>query len=175
MSAHLDDKQLQMAAEGLLDKPLLEQAREHLQGCERCRQAVANYQALFSQLNAVPLVEAPSALADAVIAAYERSTEPIANLWSDRKLLLAFALANVVLVLTILWTIGVQGPVNLLTSWAVGLKELVIAAIYMLPAVEAVWTAMSHGGIIFVLALAALLVAIVAALRQTMKFTEETS
>lgn len=175
MSAHLDDKQLQMAAEGHPDKPLLARVQEHLEGCERCRQAVVSYQALFSQLNAVPLVEAPAALADAVIAAYERSAEPIANLWSDRKLLLAFALANVVLGLTILWTIGVQGPVTLLTGWAVGLKELVITTIYMIPAIEAVWTAMAHGGIVFVLALAALLVAVVAALRQTMKFTEETS
>ena len=172
---HPDDAQLQRVAEGLVEGDELARIERHLQGCPTCSAAVDGYGALFAQLNAVPVVEAPAVVAESVIAAYRRTREPIHALWSDRKLLVAFALTNVVLLLTMATTIGIHGPVALLGEWAVGLKDLLLSALELTVIVEALWTGIAHGGILAVAALALLLVTTVAALRQTLGLSEETS
>jgi len=174
-SDHPDDAQLQLVAEGLVEGEELARIERHLEDCPTCRAAVAGYGSLFEQLNAVPVVEAPAAVADSVLAAYHRTREPIHALWSDRKLLVAFGLANVVLFLTVTTSIVVHGPVDLIGEWAVGLKDLLLSALELSVIVEALWTGIAHGGILAVAALALLLVTTVAALRQTLGLSEETS
>ncbi len=173
MSTHPDDGLLQLAAEGLLaddERPAVE---AHLADCHRCRRAVEGYRELMGQLNAVPVVQAPAALAEAVLLAYERSTGPVASLWSDGRLLVAFAAANALLLASLAGAVGLQGPLNLLTGWALGLKEMLLVAIRLAPAVEAIWIAMAHGGIAVVVAIALLLLANVAVLRRTLRLSEE--
>jgi len=172
---HPDDAQLQLAAEGMLEGEELAGIERHVDGCEACSAAVAGYRSLFEQLNAVPVVEAPAAVAESVIAAYRRTREPVHALWSDRKLLIAFALANAVLLLTMATAIGIQGPVDLLAEWAVASKDLLLSAMELTVIAEALWTGIAHGGILAVAALALLLVTTVAALRQTVGVPEETS
>lgn len=172
---HPDDAQLQLVAEGLVEGDELAHIERHLQGCPTCSAAVDGYGALFAQLNAVPMVEAPAAVAESVIAAYHRTREPIHALWSDRKLLVAFALTNVALLLATAATIGIHGPIDLLGEWAVGLKELLLSALELTVVVEALWTGIAHGGILAIAALALALVTTVAALRQTLGLSEETS
>ena len=175
MSRHLDDRTLQQLAEGLLgDDAALAEAERHVAECPACAAAADGYRALISDLNQIPGVEAPVAMADAVLSAYERVTEPVPALWSDRKLLVAFAMFNALLLLIIGGVIGLSGPVELLSAWALGFKDLAISAVQLFPAAEAIWTAMSHGGMVLVLALALMLVGTVAALRHTVMIVEET-
>ena len=170
---HPGDDVLQLAAEGLLDGARQRAMDEHIASCPRCTAEVASYRSLMGQLNAVPVAVAPAALAEAVLAAYERTTEPVAALWSDRKLLIAAALTNVLLVGAVIATVGVSGPVDLLSDWAITFKNLLLTVLDLLPAVEAIWTAMAHGGILVVAALALALMGTVAALRRTLDIAEE--
>ncbi len=173
MSPHLDDTLLQLAAEGLLDDAQRPEVEAHLAGCGRCAATVEGYRDLLTQLNAVPVIEAPTALADAVLEAYQRTSQPMAALWSDRKLFIAFALSNVLLAVLATTAIGLQGPLNLITELSVGLKDMVLSAVRLLPVAEAIWTGMAHGGLVVVVALALMLVTTVAALRRTVNLPEE--
>jgi anti-sigma factor RsiW len=173
MSPHPDDTRLQLAAEGLLDDDDAGQIEEHLEGCGRCREVVESYLDLLTQLNAVPVAEAPAALADAVLEAYHRTSQPMAALWSDRKLFIAFALCNVLLTVIATTAIGLQGPLNLITELALGIKDLVVSAVRLLPVAEAIWTGMAHGGLVVVVGIALMLVTTVAALRRTVNIPEE--
>lgn len=175
MSTHLEDATLQQLAEApLQDAGAQAAAERHLAECPRCAAALEGYRALFSDLNQVPVVEAPAAMAEAVLSAYERAAQPIPALWSDRKLLIAFALFNLMLLAVIGGVIGLSGPLDLISSWALGLGDVAVSVTQLLPAVKAIWTAMAHGGMVLVLALALMLVATVAALRRTVMTVEET-
>jgi hypothetical protein len=175
MTNHLDDRLLQLAAEETLGDHERLEVQRHLTDCGLCRAAVESYREIIGQLNAVPVAHAPAAMVDAVMEAYHRSTQPVAALWTDRRLLVAFTAANAVLLLSVVGAIGLHGPLDLLTTWALGLKELLLTGISLVPAVEAIWTAMAHGGIAVVMAIALLLLANVAVLRQTLKLSEEMS
>jgi len=171
---HPDDRTLQLAAEGLLEADALARVDDHAAGCARCAEALASYGNLLTQLNAVPVAEAPAALAEAVLAAYERGTAPVSALWSDRKLLVAAALTNVLLVALVVTRIGVHGPVDWVGDTAIALKNTLLTVLGLLPAIEAVWTVMAHGGIALVAALAIALLGTVAALRHTLRLAEDT-
>jgi anti-sigma factor RsiW len=175
VTRHLDDTQYQLAAEGSLDEAERGWVEDHLATCDHCRRAVEGYQDLLSQLNAVPVAEAPSVMAESVMMAYRRTSEPIHALWSDRKLLIAAALSNAVLLGVVLVTVGVQGPLNLFGDWAIGIKDMLLSALTLVPVVKAIWTGMAHGGIAVFVVLAVALVTVVAALRQTLGMSEETS
>ena len=172
---HPDDALLQLAAEGLLDEDEQHRMERHIATCPACAATVQGYTELFGQLNAVPLVEAPVAVAETVMAAYRRRSDPIAAFWSDRKLLIAFALFIGVLLTIGITAIGIQGPLTLMKQWAIGLKDLLLSALQLVPVAEAIWTGMAHGGLLAVAALALLLITTVAALRQTLRLSEETT
>lgn len=171
---HPDDHTLQLAAEGLAEPGVMERVQAHATDCARCAGVLASYGELLSQLNAVPVAEAPAALAEAVLSAYERGKAPVASLWSDRKLLVAAALINVLLVAMMLTRIGVHGPVDWVGDSAIALKNTLLTALDLIPAIEAVWTVMAHGGIALVAALAIALLGTVAALRRTLRLAEDT-
>ena len=171
---HPDDRTLQLAAEGLLQPDALADVEAHASGCARCAAELASYGELLSRLNAVPVAEAPAALAEAVLAAYERSSAPVAALWSDRKLLVATALTNVLLVAMVVTRIGVHGPVDWVGDTAITLKNTLLTLLDLIPAMEAGWTVMAHGGIALVAALAIALLGTVAALRHTLRLAEDT-
>ncbi len=171
---HPDDATLQLAADGQLEPAAQLRVDTHAAACPRCAAELAAYGELMTQLNAVPVAEAPASVAEAVLAAYQRGAAPVASLWSDRKLLIAVALTNALLVVAILATIGVRGPVDLLSEWAITGKDLLMTLLAVLPAAEAIWTAMAHGGILLVAALALALMGTVAALRHTLRLAEDT-
>lgn len=175
MTRHLDDTQLQLAAEGLLEESDRGWVEEHLAACDHCRGVVEGYQELLSQLNAVPVAEAPTVMVESVLTAYRRTSEPIHAFWSDRKLLIAAALSNAVLLGVVLVTVGIHGPLNLLGEWAIGIKDMLLSALTLVPVAKAIWTGMAHGGIVVFVVLALALVTVVAALRQTLGLSEETS
>ena len=175
MTRHLDDIQLQLAAEGLTEEPERGWVEEHLVRCGHCSGAVETYRELMAQLTAVPVMEAPTAMVESVLTAYKRTSEPIYALWSDRKLLFAVAASNAVLLGVVLLTVGVQGPLNLLGDWAIGIKDMFLSALTLVPVVKAIWTGMAHGGILVFVLIALALVTVVAALRQTLGLSEETS
>jgi len=175
VTRHLDDIQLQLAAEGLTDEADRAWVDEHLASCGHCCDAVEGYRELMTQLNAVPVMEAPTAMVDSVLTAYKRTSEPIHALWSDRKLLIAVAASNAVLLGLVLATVGIQGPLNLLGDWAIGIKDLLLSALALVPVVKAIWTGMAHGGIVLFVGIALALVTVVAALRQTLGLSEEAS
>lgn len=175
MTRHLDDTQLQLAAEGLLEEADRGWVEDHLATCDHCSEAVEGYTALLSQLNAVPVADAPAVMVESVLTAYRRTSEPIHALWSDRKLLIAAALSNAVLLGVVLLAVGIEGPLNLLGDWAIGIKDMLLSALTLVPVVKAIWTGMAHGGIVVFVVLALALVTVVAALRQTLGMPEETS
>ncbi len=170
---HPDDATLQLAAERALEPGRQARIDAHLASCPRCTAEVEAYGALMLQLNAVPVAEAPAALAGAVLDAYERTAAPVTALWSDRKLLIAAALTNLLLVVAVVGTVGAHGPVDLLSDWAISFKNLLLTALALAPAAEAVWTAMAHGGILVIAALALALMGTVAALRHTLRLAED--
>ena len=170
---HPDDTTLQLAAEGVLGVERAASVDSHLATCQRCAAEVESYGALMLQLNAVPVADAPAALAEAVLGAYQRGTAPVTALWSDRKLLIAAVLTNLLLVGAVVGTIGVRGPVDLLSDWAITFKNLLLTTLALAPAAEAIWTAMAHGGILVVAALALALMGTVAALRHTLRLAED--
>lgn len=172
---HLDDTLLQLAAEGVLEEADQGWVEDHLARCGHCCAAVEGYRELMLQLNAVPVAEAPAVMVESVLTAYRRTSEPIHALWSDRKLLIAAALSNAVLLGVVLVTVGIEGPLNLLGDWAIGIKDMLLSALTLVPVVKAIWTGMAHGGIVVFVVLALALVTVVAALRQTLGMSEETS
>jgi len=139
--APLDELEMlaQRYVDGTLTDPENARAEALLEGDSAFADLVGGYASLFSALDR-HAYEAPPDLASAAVAAWSEAT-PTTSGWLQvfggvKRGVGVFVLLDVVLASLIVGLVVTRGPLALLKSWILGLKEVVVYASHLFPSAE---------------------------------------